>query len=72
MDEQNFQKFLSAYSSGISEKQSERIESRFNGSFSTEHLVAEILAEVHICINDYLKAYNHWLFENYDIRSKNP
>ena len=70
MDELDFRKFLSANSAGIMENQSKRIENRFTGNFTFETLTVEILAEVHNCINDYLKAYNTWLFNNFDISPK--
>ena len=71
MNDENFQKFLSSCSAGIMENQSRRIENNFTGSFSTETLVAHILAETNNCIMDYLKAYHHWLTENYNLLPKN-
>ena len=70
MDSTDFNIFLSALSAGIMENQSNRIKGRFNGSFSTENLVAEIIAECHVCTVEYIKAYNEWLLENFDIKPK--
>lgn len=70
MDTTDFNKFLSARSAGIMEKQSKRIEENFTGSLPIENYTAEIIAECHVCIMEYMKAYHEWLIENYDIKPK--
>ena len=70
MIETDFNNFLSSYVTDLQEIQRKRIENNLSGSFSSEQLVAEILGECDNCIVDYLKAYNKWLFTNFDISPK--
>lgn len=71
MDNKDFNNFLSARSAGIMDNQSKRIEEKFKEPLSIENLTAEIFAECHISTMEYLKAYNEWLLENFDIKPKN-
>lgn len=71
MDNKDLNNFLSARSAGIMDNQSKRIEEKFKEPLSIENFTAEIFAECHVCIMEYLKAYNEWLIENFDIKPKN-
>lgn len=70
MVDDNFRKFLSICSDSIMEKNSKRQEQNFKGSFSTENLSNEILAEFHIMMKQYLTSYHDWLTENYNVLPK--
>ena len=70
MNKTDFNEFLSNCLTNLQEVQRKRIENNLSGSFSSEQLVAQIIGECDNSIVDYLKAYNKWLFDNFNISPK--